>query len=852
MATFDQIGLAYCIENTQQAESIAQELGSAVRFRHFVGGGEGGKAPLSEQLHHFDGPVVLLISDNFLRSIGCMHRGLALFQEHQHRLLPVVIDGMQEDGPVHTSFERVTDIIQYINYWQDQYLDLRRQKRELSGLDESTFNEHIKLVRDVSSEAGEFLRQVRSLYHLQYPEFVVDDYHQLFIFVEDEPAWKSFQVRRQQALAAAPPPPPPTPPAPQPEPQPAVAVADIPGINEVLSEPEKQELSDAIQHDEPVVPVEATPAQDIEWEIEPTAGQVPEHAPVVEDEEEADEEPAYEPQPVTAQTAADEQLAELVRKAWSMADSGQEETGITLLEAALENYPSDNNLRYHYALMLAHKREDIVGARAQLETLLQSAPKHEDALFLLAELADLSGDAGQARHLFEQVLSLNEDYPDAWSRLGTILSQHFPSEKEEAAHALKRAAKLDPENADAAYTYAQVLMAMPGKEKKARKYLERTLELAPAHPQAGLDIAILLHQEGSFKKAHAAYMAAVAINADLRTAAHDAMFALAEEVAAPVAAMAPAASSGFEHGALTALKDNIAQLEALLKAREEAEARAQAEAAAKEAAVPPPAPKPGAGKTVFISGATSGIGKATAEKFASEGYRLIVTGRRQERLLELQQAWQEQWQAEVLILNFDIRDQQAVQQAVDQLPEAWQQIDVLVNNAGKAKGLDLIHEGELAHWEEMIDTNIKGLLYLTRAISPLMVARGQGHIINVCSTAGKEVYQRGNVYSATKFAVEALTKSMRLDLHDKGVRVGQVSPAHVEETEFALVRFDGDSERAEKVYDNFKPLSASDVAEAIYFIASQPAYVNILDVTMQSIQQASSNHIDRSGRAKYE
>ena len=193
-----------------------------------------------------------------------------------------------------------------------------------------------------------------------------------------------------------------------------------------------------------------------------------------------------------------------------------------------------------------------------------------------------------------------------------------------------------------------------------------------------------------------------------------------------------------------------------------------------------------------------------------------------------------------------------MQQAVDQLPEAWQQIDVLVNNAGKAKGLDLIHEGELAHWEEMIDTNIKGLLYLTRAISPLMVARGQGHIINVCSTAGKEVYQRGNVYSATKFAVEALTKSMRLDLHDKGVRVGQVSPAHVEETEFALVRFDGDSERAEKVYDNFKPLSASDVAEAIYFIASQPAYVNILDVTMQSIQQASSNHIDRSGRAKYE
>ena len=206
--------------------------------------------------------------------------------------------------------------------------------------------------------------------------------------------------------------------------------------------------------------------------------------------------------------------------------------------------------------------------------------------------------------------------------------------------------------------------------------------------------------------------------------------------------------------------------------------------------------------------------------------------------------------AEVLLLNFDVRDAGAVQAAVDGLPDNWRQIDILINNAGKAKGLDFIFQGQEDHWEEMIDTNIKGLLYLTRAISPGMVARRSGHIINVGSTAGKEVYPKGSVYCATKFAVDALTKGMRMDLYDKGIRVSQVSPAHVEETEFALVRFDGDEERARQVYDNFQPLKAADVAAVILFMASQPSHVNVLDVVVQSSQQASSTMIDRSGRAE--
>ena len=174
-----------------------------------------------------------------------------------------------------------------------------------------------------------------------------------------------------------------------------------------------------------------------------------------------------------------------------------------------------------------------------------------------------------------------------------------------------------------------------------------------------------------------------------------------------------------------------------------------------------------------------------------------------------------------------------------------------MNNAGKAKGFDPIHEGHLEHWDEMIDTNIKGLLYLTRAVTPGMVARRQGHVINVASTAGKEVYPKGNVYCATKFAVDALTKSMRLDLHRHDIRVSQVAPAHVEETEFALVRFDGDQEKA-NIYEGFQPLTSRDVAETVFFIAQQPAHVNILDVVLQGTQQASSTVIDRSGRDKYQ
>lgn len=252
-------------------------------------------------------------------------------------------------------------------------------------------------------------------------------------------------------------------------------------------------------------------------------------------------------------------------------------------------------------------------------------------------------------------------------------------------------------------------------------------------------------------------------------------------------------------------------------------------------------------KIVLITGATSGIGKATSAKFAKQGYNLILTGRRLSILEELKKKYKRKYAIKVKIISFDVRDSAATKKAISSLDSHWKKVDILINNAGLAKGFDPIHKGKISDWETMIDTNIKGLLYMTRLISPGMVKRCSGHIINICSTAGHEVYPKGNVYCATKHAVDALTKGMRLDLSQYKIKVSQISPGAVEETEFALNRFDGDTEKS-KIYEDYNPLTSRDVARTIYFVATQPAHVNIQDVLMMGTQQASSTVIDRSGR----
>ena len=248
-------------------------------------------------------------------------------------------------------------------------------------------------------------------------------------------------------------------------------------------------------------------------------------------------------------------------------------------------------------------------------------------------------------------------------------------------------------------------------------------------------------------------------------------------------------------------------------------------------------------KIALVTGATSGIGKATAQILAKNNFKIILCGRREDRLIELKNELSAF--TEVCTLSFDVRDKKAVFESINSLPKEFSKIDVLINNAGNAHGLDSIQNGDLDDWDAMIDINVKGLLYVSKAIIPKMIEQKSGHIINIGSIAGKEVYANGNVYCASKHAVDALNQAMRIDLNPYGIRVGGIHPGAVE-TEFSEVRFKGDSERAANVYKGFEPLRAEDIADIIHFVISRPYHVNIADLLVLPTAQASAAVTNRS------
>jgi len=244
-------------------------------------------------------------------------------------------------------------------------------------------------------------------------------------------------------------------------------------------------------------------------------------------------------------------------------------------------------------------------------------------------------------------------------------------------------------------------------------------------------------------------------------------------------------------------------------------------------------------RTVMVTGASSGIGEACARAFAAEGARLVLVARRKDRLTALVNELADGMDTEAIAVELDVRDAGAVDATLAALPAEWRAVDVLVNNAGLGLGLGKLHESDVAWWEQMIDTNVKGLLYVTRAVVPGMVARGRGHIVNIGSVAGHEVYPGGNVYCATKHAVDAITKGLRMDLVDTPIRVSTVDPGLVE-TEFSVVRFEGDVERAKRVYEGLEVLAAVDVADAVVYCATRPPHVSISQIVITPTHQASA------------
>jgi NADP-dependent 3-hydroxy acid dehydrogenase YdfG len=247
-------------------------------------------------------------------------------------------------------------------------------------------------------------------------------------------------------------------------------------------------------------------------------------------------------------------------------------------------------------------------------------------------------------------------------------------------------------------------------------------------------------------------------------------------------------------------------------------------------------------RIVFITGATSGIGKACAEKFAANGDNLIINGRRKERLQELKKELEEKYKTEVLCAPFDVQKKEEVFEIIHNFSEKWKTIDVLINSAGLALGRDFFDEADLSDWETMLNTNVNGLIYVSKSVIPFMINRNSGHIINLGSTAGDKVYERGNIYCASKTAVEAISSAMRIDLLRHHIKVTNIKPGAVE-TEFSLVRFKGDEEKAEKVYEGFAPLTATDVADSIFYCASLPPNVCINELTITPTTQADGIYI---------
>ena len=953
--------IAYCEENHSVASEIVQKLKKAkVKFSPLSSKLSKDAKGLTHLIADSNSAGILLLSDNFLKSETCMQNMLSFVQNSSvaENMQVVVIDGQYSSGDVETSFDRVSSVIKYMNFWQERYLAMRKKKRTIDPSKESIFNDSLLNVKNISSEIGDFLRLIRNKDFWTYDQLIYNNFevffkkfgkagqHQAYIKVAGSTPVVTTATKIKASLppVVVPPTPHPTPATnktgttpektsdsafqpignPMDKPKEVVTKAPLytpenslsekgekdttPSINEMLAK--AKEKSKAIEtpktlheklaaklNQEKIIPandlkkeeedieeileevksmktshvskqinenilpdlgnrieVLSTPEtiavpdefeevfkdESIETELEDVEEELEIEDVVIEDdndflsdtfeeeeieeveneefdfmdgvevdditdefeefEEELEIEEEEEIEPVMDDNGMSLSAAMSAANAFMM--SGAHREGIKAFETLLEDYPDSVEIRYRFAHNLREEVSDQEKATVHFEKIVKLDPNHYPSYKALAEISEQNNDFLLAKSYYEKVVNLKPDEPGIYYKLALITAGFYSEKPKIAAKYFKKAIQQDPYNEDAYYRYGLILSDHLGKDKKALSNFLKTLEINALHPFANYDLALLYHKMGDQRNAAKYYAQAWKINPELKTEENDTAFHYEESEELKTPSQPVHKKQRLPHF------DND--------------------------------------KTILITGATSGIGRATAIKFAEHGFKIIITGRREERLETLKSEFENTYNTKVKTLHFDVRNQEEVKSMINNLEEEWRNIDVLINNAGLAKGYAPIHEGDIDHWDTMIDTNIKGLLYLTRAVAPHMVAKKSGHIINVCSTAGKEVYSNGNVYCATKHAVDSLTKAMRLDLYKHNIRVGQVSPAHVEETEFAVVRFE-DAEKA-KIYNDFQPLKSSDVADAIFYIANTPPHVNVQDILLMGKQQANSSNIDRSGR----
>lgn len=775
-----RILLAYCHLNAQLASIIATKLGRiGIPFEHITDLPDDAPGQFATRLHQSEEPVLLLVTDNLLKSAVCMSGLLPVAQMLAGRqlLLPVVADGKNAQGEAtQTHIDRMVNALQYMNHWQNAWLDLSaRQQQAVNSEERAALEPALNENRTIANQVGDLIGALRDAGAVEWPSFQHNDFALFFQKFNLEEWHEQYKRLASQSPAPAPPPA-------------AVVLAEAPVVaGGLLTLVPMETETPPLPH-----PVEPPPVfsemdallEEAENEDAASAVHAAHSSPV--------QEPGFEPSEQKEVSETD--VAAMIHDAWFWIQQGHAERGIELFELALEQYPDHEGLRSEYQKAIQHKEASTHSHPTPASEIKQARPEEQPLINsneaksydLMGDMAAEKGDYLFAKYCWDRAAELNPHFPGVFRKLGLMTYEHLRDYKETALVYLHKALEVNANDAEILLALADNAYQIGERDEAARHYT-RAISLEPGRRTPSLDHSFL-GESASAKQASPPSPPLPALPA---------LPALpTTESTQPTARQHPAATPQL---------------------------------------------------TVLITGATSGIGRATAELFAQHGHRLILTGRRTERLSAMNREFEEKYGVDTLMLPFDVRDQRTVQHIFEALPEPWQDIDVLLNNAGLAKGLAPIHEGDLDHWETMIDTNIKGLLYVTRAIAPGMVRRRCGHIINISSSAGKEVYANGAVYCATKFAVEALTRAIRLDLHKHNIRVSQVSPGHVEETEFAITRFDGDAERA-RIYDDFQPLKARDVAEAIYFIATRPPHVNIQDIWMFGSQQASATVVDRSGR----
>jgi NADP-dependent 3-hydroxy acid dehydrogenase YdfG/Flp pilus assembly protein TadD len=826
----EKIIIAYCRDNMDLARHMDEQLSRiGLNFDHITNLPGATPSQFTDALQASTSPVLVIITDNFLRNLNCMANATAVFKAmmRNNRLMPIVADGIrinEEENTVEkvvTKFDRVIHAIQYLNYWQNIYLETNAQLEHLSGQQKAACLEKLEQIKSVNEQISDLFNSIRDNEYVLWDDLKRNDFElffQKFGINEWHPQFKQInQIKstNQQKSETA------TATLEQQIAEPAIHIASLPE-KEVITEPiaevniEQQAVTAQretmlniireLEEEEQDLEAHITEDEDLDldqWEsnpgIAPVASEIePEVSasmPIVGDKP-AKEDSKAKPSQTRQKEKKDDYLVKVMEaraKIEALTAFGEYHEAIELSKQLHASHPQDDALRFQYTQLLATHSNAPIEVEQELNILVKNGYPESQISVLRGDLALQQNDPVLAKEWWNSAVLADPEDAKTHLKLGDLLESHFRGAKKTAAMHYRMAAEILENDPRPSMKYANLMLDYLDKPKKAAKYFRKAAAIQEDLPEAWYGLALAEHHLGNDEAGAEAYQKAFTLTPNLRSEVLDKIF----------------------QPYLT--KTTEPEVPEVL--------------------------------TVIVTGATSGIGLATARIFLENGHRVIMTGRRNERLIDQKEQLSTEYpESEVLTAPFDVRNLTEVNHFIDHLPEEWRNIDVLINNAGLAKGLSFIHEGDITEWDTMIDTNIKGLLYMTRAIAPHMVARKKGHIINISSSAGKEVYPKGNVYCATKWAVEALTKGMRLDLHQHGIRVSQVSPGHVENTEFAITRFSGDAEKA-NIYQDFQPLHATDIAETIYFMVTRPSHVNIQDIQIFASQQANSTVIDRSGRS---